>query len=207
MLLNLENGFDWHSYALQTFGSHWPNYAQTWLHNISEDAQKTDIENTGHFHLPPTNLLLSNRLQRVIAINIQRMFAIAKGTLPFDAEPLRFLIQETTGTGEAFIITAITYIARRIFQRNSAVMNLSLTGTASVLLPNGRTVHSTTPPPRTMKKKEFSTAQLTDYPISDVALSKLRVHTGTHVDHLKLICLNLDERGMWSNIFDDLRMS
>ena len=73
------------------------------------------------------------------------------------------------------------------------------TGAASVLLPDGRTVHSKTPPPQTMKKKEFSTAQLTDYPMSDAALRKLRAHTGTHVDNLKLICLNLDERVMWSN--------
>ena len=35
--------------------------------------------------------------------------------------------------------------------------------------------------------------------MSDAALRKLCVHTGTHVDYLKLICLNLDERGMWSN--------
>ena len=81
---------------------------------IVEVAQKTEIENTGHCHLPPTNLLLANRLQMVvIAINIQIMLAIAKGTLAFDTEPLQLLNQGTAGTGKTFIITAITALNNR----------------------------------------------------------------------------------------------
>jgi hypothetical protein len=78
-------------------------------------------------------------------------------------------------------------------------MNLAPTGAASVLLPAGRTVHSTTAPPR--KKKDSNTAQLSDYPMSSKSIKKLRCLTGTHdeSDPLKLMCLNLDERSMYSN--------
>ena len=82
-------------------------------------------------------------------------------------------------------------------------MNLAPTGAASVLLPNGRTVHSMTTPPMKMKKnKEFSTVQLSDYPLNVNSLRKLRKYTRMHEDNtLKLMCLNLDERAMWSYWF------
>ena len=113
--------------------------------------------------------------------------------LPKDAEPLRLLIQGTAGVGKTFVITAITYIIRRLFGRNASVMNLAPTGAASVLLPGGRTLHSVTPIPG--NKKQVKTAQLSDYPMSDKSLKKLRYVTGTK-DDMKLIGLNIDERAM-----------
>ena len=75
-------------------------------------------------------------------------------------------------------------------------MNLAHTGAASVLLPNGRTVHSTTPPRKKCKGKDLVTAQLSDYPMSADSLQKLRHYTGTCDTGHKLMCLNLDERSM-----------
>ena len=114
--------------------------------------------------LPSINLLLPNRLQRVIiAINLVRLLKIKNGTLESDAKPIRLLVQGTAGVGKTFVIKAITYITRRIFSRNAAVMNLAPTGAAAVLLPSGRTIHSTTPIPR--KSIENKGASLSDYPL------------------------------------------
>ena len=35
-------GFDWHSYALECFGSQWPETASTWLESIAEQAEIDD---------------------------------------------------------------------------------------------------------------------------------------------------------------------
>ena len=194
--------FDWHNYALECFGSVWPNNPETWIKSIADNAEKHDIESIDQCILPQINLLLANKLQRVvIGLNIQRFLQIAKGVLPEKTAPLCLLVQGTAGVGKTFVITALTRIARRIFKKNGATMNLAPTGAASVLLPNGRTVHSMTPPPMKMKKnKDFSTVQLSDYPLNANSLRKLRKYTGMHEDNtLKLMCLNLDERGMWSH--------
>ena len=151
--------------------------------------------------LPAINLLSANQLQRtVIAINLQWLIQVAQGTLPAGTEPLRLLIQGTAGVGKTYIITALTRIVRRLFKRNAAVMNLAPTGAASVLIPDGRTIHSVTPPPRKFKKdKDSATAQLSDYPMSNEKLRKLRQHTGMHKDNsVKLFQVNIDERSMQS---------
>ena len=78
-------------------------------------------------------------------------------------------------------------------------MNLAPTGSAANLLPDGRTVHSTLPPLRKIKKQDRNTAQLSDYPMNNKALLKLRnlisYDNGSH----QLICLNMDERSMFSH--------
>ena len=86
------------------------------------------------------------------------------------------------------MITAITYIARRLFRKNNAVMNL---------LPSGRTLHSTTPIPR--KSKENKHASLSDFPMKNEALMKLRDLTGMLETGVNLMVLNSDELGMQSH--------
>ena len=76
---------------------------------------------------------------------------------------IRLIVQGTAGVGKTFIIKAITRITRRLFSYNGAVMNLAPTGAAAVLLPDGRTIHSTTSIPR--KKKEDKLASLSDFPL------------------------------------------
>ena len=67
-------------------------------------------------------------------------------------------------------------------------MNLAPTGAASVLLPNGRTVHSMTPPPMKMKKyKELSTVLLSDYLLNGNSLRKLRKYTGMHGNKINVL--------------------
>ena len=89
-----------------------------------------------------------------------------------NANPLRLIRQGTAGGGKTFVIKAITHIACRIFKQNGAVMNLAPTGAASVLLPRGRTVHSTTPIPR--YSKTTKDAQLSDHPLKDYSLKSLK---------------------------------
>ncbi|XP_057310732.1 uncharacterized protein LOC130648690 [Hydractinia symbiolongicarpus] len=202
----LPNGgptFDWNNYAIQSFGSQWPINADTWLQSISEEAERNELQLADVCTLPQINILNANELQRtVIGINLQHLLQVAKGTLPTGTQPLRLLIQGTAGVGKTFIITALTRIVRRIFKRNSAVMNLAPTGAASVLIPNGRTIHSMTPPPHKLKKdKNLNSVQLSDYPLGDVSLRKLRKYTGMHENNeLKLFQLNIDERSMQSKL-------
>ena len=89
-------------------------------------------------------------------------------------DPLRFIVQGTAGTGKTFVIVALTYIVRRLTGRNGSVLNLAPTGSAANLLPDGRTVHSTTPPSRKGQHKDFQSSQLKDYPLSTKALRKLK---------------------------------
>ncbi|XP_057290792.1 uncharacterized protein LOC130613469 [Hydractinia symbiolongicarpus] len=200
VLPNVGAMFDWNNYAIQSFGSQWPINADTWLQSISEEAERNELQHAEDCTLPQINILNANELQRtVIGINLQHLLQVAKGTLPTGTQPLRLLIQGTAGVGKTFIITALTRIVRRIFKRNSAVMNLAPTGAASVLIPNGRTIHSMTPPPHKLKKD--NSVQLSDYPLGDVSLRKLRKYTGMHENNeLKLFQLNIDERSMQSKL-------
>ena len=193
------SNFNWHDYGLQCLGVPVPTNAKDWLKIISEEAAKQELDKATKCNLPEINLRLANPLQRVIiAINIIRLLAIKRGTVPQDVEPLRLIIQGTAGVGKTFVITALTYVVRRLFGQNCSVMNLAPTGAASVLLPDGKTVHSTTPIPK--KKKDLKNAQLSDYPMTGKSLKFLRTLTGTHShsEPLKLMCLNLDERSMFS---------
>ena len=89
-------GFDWHSYALQCFGSQWPADANTWLKSIAEDAEQNNMLQGDDCSLPAINLLTANELQRaVIGINLQRLLQVANNSLPDGSEPLRLLIQGT----------------------------------------------------------------------------------------------------------------
>ena len=76
-------------------------------------------------------------------------------------------------------------------------MNLAPTGSASNLLPYGRTVHSTLP--TLWGSKDFKTAQMTDHPLSHKQLKKLRRIIGFNNNCHQLYCLNMDEKSMFSH--------
>ena len=186
--------FDWHANGLQCLGMPIPDNASEWLKTVSAKAEKAALEHAECCNLPNVNLRLANPLQRVIiAINLKYLFMLKQGKTPPDQ--LRLLIQGTAGVGKTFVITALTYIARRLFGRNGVVKNLAPTGAASVLVPDGKTVHSFTTIPH--NKKDVQNAQLGDYPMKKEALNKLRAQTGMKDDR-KLLVLNYDERGMFS---------
>ena len=70
-------------------------------------------------------------------------------------------------------------------------MNLAPSGAASVILPRGRTVHSTTPIPR--YSKTTKDAQLSDHPLKDYSLKALKQLIGINETGMILKCINLDE--------------
>ena len=142
------------------------------VHGLNQIAEQAEIDDNNHGNaltLPEIKIINANYLQCVIiGINLEYLLMYVKGTLPPDSEPLRLLIQGTAGTGKSFVITALTRITRRVYGRNYAVMNLAPTGASAVLIPDGRTIHSKTPPPRKIKKdKDTLTMQLSDYPLSE----------------------------------------
>ncbi|XP_066927171.1 uncharacterized protein [Clytia hemisphaerica] len=189
--------FDWHLYATECFGGNWSDSTSNWLQNVSNVAEERHRALNQQCDLPPNmDLLKANTLQRVIiAINILNLMSAVSND---KHDHVRLLIQGTVGSGKTFTIVALTCLSRRIRNRNDAVMKLAPTGAASVLLPLGRTVHSTTSIPR--MKKNTKTVQLTDKPLNSTALTNLRILTGSTLegDTMKLMTLNLDERGMYS---------
>ena len=122
--------------------------------------------------LPDVNLLWANPKQRlIIAINLEKLLDVAIGVE--ETEPLRLLIQGFGGTGKSFTINAITYIARRLFRRNGSALNIVPTGAASTLIPDGSTLHGTTPIPF-MTRKERSTVNMIDHTMDSKKLKKLQ---------------------------------
>uniref|UniRef100_A0A7M5XH24 ATP-dependent DNA helicase n=2 Tax=Clytia hemisphaerica TaxID=252671 RepID=A0A7M5XH24_9CNID len=188
--------FDWHEYAMQCLGQTWPDNVGSWLDDMDAEVEKQTVNSYGRCDLPRINLLLANELQRlIIAINLERMILLQKGE---NYEPLRLLVQGTAGTGKTFVINSLSFIARRLRQRNNAVLNLAPTGTASLLLPGGRTVHSITPPLSKSKTNDLKSAQMSDYPLKGKALKKLCETIGYKNKGLELAVLNMDERSMFS---------
>ncbi|XP_066910877.1 uncharacterized protein [Clytia hemisphaerica] len=136
--------FDWNAYAKECFGSDdWPENTKTWLQDKYEEVEERIATHLNNYNLPVINLLYANPLQRVIiAMNLEKLLSVAAGT--DNSEPLRLLVQGYGGTGKTFTINAITYITRRLFRRNGSTLNIAPTGAASNLIPDGRTLHSTT---------------------------------------------------------------
>ena len=192
--------FDWHEYSIKSLGFPWEHDdVANWLEGKSNELEQITIQRGNELNLPSINLRMANPVQRVvIAINILKFLEVVEKGIG-NVEPLRLLVQGTAGTGKSFLITAISTLARRMFRKNNAVMNLAPSGSAANLLPDGRTVHSTLPPLRKIKKQDRNTAQLSDYPMNNKALLKLRnlisYDNGSH----QLICLNMDERSMFSH--------
>ncbi|XP_066934414.1 uncharacterized protein [Clytia hemisphaerica] len=130
-------------------------------------------------------------------MNLEKLLSVAAGT--DNSEPLRLLVQGYGGTGKTFTINAITYITRRLFRRNGSTLNIAPTGAASNLIPDGRTLHSTTPIPF-MTKKERSTVDITSHPMNSQQKRKLQTLIGfnNETQNHGLYTLNMDERSMYS---------
>ena len=164
----VEKDFDWNLYAQECFGGQWPSNTSDWLESVGQIAKARKNDVNSNCDLPQIDLMAANDLQQkatrcstfIIAINILNIMKFAANE---KNPPNRLLIQGTAGEGKTFTIVALTYIARRLFRRNNAVMNLAPTGAASILLPNGKTVHSTTNIPRKHTKNGKS-IQLSDIP-------------------------------------------
>ena len=189
--------FDWHHYGQYCVGDTvLPENGEEWIDQVSETALESLYQYNEMLNLPDVNILLANKLQMVtISMILRQILSVAKNENP---EQLLLLLVGTAGTGKTYIVKVVTRIVRRIFNRNGAVLNLAPTGASSVLLPNGRTMHSITPIPRNSRKKDLKNAQLSDYPMSDSKLKVLRKITGTDNDR-KVHLLNIDERGMTSH--------
>ncbi|XP_066920537.1 uncharacterized protein [Clytia hemisphaerica] len=191
--------FDWNAYAKECFGSDdWPENTKTWLQDKYEEVEERITTHLNNYNLPVINLLYANPLQRVIiAMNLEKLLSVAAGT--DNSEPLRLLVQGYGGTGKTFTINAITYITRRLFRRNGSTLNIAPTGAASNLIPDGRTLHSTTPIPF-MTKKERSTVDITSHPMNSQQKRKLQTLIGfnNETQNHGLYTLNMDERSMYS---------
>ena len=91
-------------------------------------------------------MLLANPLQRVIiGINLEKLLDVKAGQN--NIPPSRLFVQGFGRTGKTFTITAITYITRRLFRRNSSVLNMAPTSAASNL------IHNTIPLPSKIKRR------------------------------------------------------
>ena len=192
-LFNGGPDFDWHQYAIETFGQ-WDEQTKNWLKNKNREVEQFSLRQADARNPPPINLLLANKLQRVIiAMNILKLLEVKEKGLA-NVTPLHLIIQGTAGCGKTFVIVAISNIVRRLFHRNAAVLNLAPTGSASNLLPSGRTVHSVLPPSRS----EGKSVQLSDVPFPAKSLDTFRKMIAFQDGDHQLFCVNMDERSMYS---------
>ena len=147
--------------------------------------------------LPEVNPLLVNDKQRLIVyINMSNLLEIAKGNLELTSISKRLLIQGCAGTGKSQVIKIITRLTRRLFKNDRSILNLAPTGAAAVILPDGRTVHSLINIPKESRKSDDSVS-LTDYPMNQKSLKKMKLLTLSNQNELVLKCINSDERGMY----------
>ena len=163
--------FNWYKYATDslqgciTLNEDNITTAENWLAYIAVQAEKDAITYASDCDLPKVKPLLVNRKQMLIVYyNLKELLQIAKGCAEIPSVRKRLLVQGIAGTGKSQVIQIITRLCRRIFKSNRAVLNVAPTSAAAVLLPDGRTVHSVTPPP--MKKKKNCTTSLVDYPLN-----------------------------------------
>ena len=193
--LDVGDDFDWHEYSIECLGDLCcPSNAKTWVSDQCKSALESVYCNNDLISLPDVNVLRANNLQRVIIGAVMRTLLRIKKGENVDQFPL--LVVGTAGTGKTFVINCITRLTRRLFNKNNSVLNLAPTGAAAVLLPDGRTLHSTTPIPRLNKREAEN--ELNDCPLSNDKLRELRSCTGPSSNR-KLFLLNLDERGMTSH--------
>ena len=188
--------FDWVQYTgiiLNNLEFEIPVNGNTWVEEINETAQDSLLEYIHQLNLPEINVLLANHLQMVaISMIMKQLYQVRIGENP---EQLLMLLVGTAGTGKTYIMTVVSRLTRRLFGRNGAVMNVAPTGAASVLLPDGKTIHSVTPMLPRSKKRDYDTCQITDYPMNDIQQRKLRQYTGNKDERI-VQYLGSDERSM-----------
>ena len=127
--------------------------AETWLAKTEQDIQKVLNDHNDRLNLPERDPLACNELQRIaLGINMEQMLNVYLD--PHNTPQCILVVQGAGGTGKSFIIETATRIARRLFGRNGAVLNLAPTGAAAVLLPDGRTIHSVINIPTMQRRKK-----------------------------------------------------
>ena len=169
--------------------------AKNWLAYIAVQAEKDAITYASGCDLPKVKPLLVNHKQTLIVYyNLKELLQIAKGCAEITSVRKRLLVQGIADPGKSQVIQIITRLCRRIFKSNRAVLNVAPTSAAAVLLPDGRTVHSVTPPP--MKKKMNCTMSLVDYPLNAHAMNRMKTLALGADNKFALMCINADERGM-----------
>lgn len=185
------DNFDWHNHATESFGGEWPDSVNNFLNNTKEHANSFLLQNANELTLPTINLLCANPLQRVlISITARRCIDIAKGLISKSEPGLRILVQGSAGVGKSYTIAANTFVAKRVMNRNSAVLNIAPTATASLHVPGGMTFHSIYGIPNVSRKMR-SSLKMDEHPLKEPAKIKLQTLTGN-----ELILLQMDERSM-----------
>lgn len=129
--------------------------------------------------------------QRAKAEGINLKAFVDRGRLAVGDRRLRLTVQGGAGRGKTHANKIRTRLTLRLFNDANSALNLAPTGAASVLMYNGRTIHSIAAPPRNLTD-EFSAA---DFTTPAAMLDLLRQRFGDRY-YQKLKLLNLDERSM-----------
>ena len=187
-----------------------PADSATWLNSLVVRERQGEFVGAG-FQLPAVpSFLRATEMQRIgLNINLhallaakQREWARANGTAgavgagqpEWGVPQRRIKFFGTAGVGKSFVLKGVSFIARRLWQQNEAVLNLAPTGSAGVLNPGGRTWHSVTKEGK-VAKKDKRTACVADYPLAPQPLEALRRLTGNQGARVARV-VNLDEDGM-----------
>ena len=124
---------------------------KNWLLEASASIENGEIERRRQFDLPQVNPLLVNEKQMTAThIILKRIYDLVTSEHHYKcnkADPLRMIVQGCAGTGKSQIVKIVCREVRRMLKANNAVINVAPTSAAAILLPNGRTIHSFTPPP------------------------------------------------------------
>ena len=123
------------------------------------------------------------------------LLQLAKGEVELQSVSHRLLIQGCAGTGKSQAIKIITRLTRRLFKKNLSVLNLAPTGSASVIIPEGRTIHSVVNIPS--QGKEFAKLSMNEQKMNVKSLKTLKSFTVDEHNKLVLRCINADEYGMY----------
>ncbi|XP_057294620.1 uncharacterized protein LOC130623148 [Hydractinia symbiolongicarpus] len=168
--------YNWHEQGIQNLPHSVDiEEAKNWVKNMLKTSEKREMEHNSQCNLPDVNVRLVNDKQmQVVFFHIKHLLSVASNT-NFKTVPLRVIVQGIAGTGKSQIIKK--------------------KGAAAVLLPDGHTIHSVTPPP-SKKNKSLSSAALHDYPLSDLQFRKLVKNVCDDDNNLSLMCVNVDERGI-----------
>lgn len=194
------NDFDWHKHGtdclnIDTISEDQYQEMKDWLSQVSGAASLEFERSSRLCTLPDVDPKLVNELQMTIVyFNLKTLLQYARGNIDISYDNCkRLVVQGCAGTGKSQVIKILTRMVRRMFQSNRSVLNVAPTGAAAVLLPDGGTIHSAVHIPRNTGS---NTATLVDKPMSAGKYKELKDLTLDENEHLSLMCINADERGM-----------
>ena len=200
-LPDVGHNFDWNAHGLESLGFDLPMNiieVKNWLIEASASIENGEIERRRQFDLPQVNPLLVNEKQmtatHIILKRIYDLFTSEHHYKCNKADPLKMIVQGCAGTGKSQIVKIVCREVRRMLKANNAVINVAPTSAAAILLPNGRTIHSFTPPP--FGKKAKSVVSLNERPMTSDKLDRLKKILYDTNKKLLTCFLNCDERGM-----------